>query len=309
MTTQCPQSFSPDTCPARNGYPAEAALNMATPSHFCSQSAGGEWFVHRASAVPESTLGAMSDVLLLLGAEVDNWSTSCILQQFRVCAGTAIYSEGAVTRSLYVVRYGSFKCFTTAEDGYERVVSFLVGRGNVLGLEGFGNHRRQPMGATALADTSVLVLPLHELDAWCRQSAALDYALHQALIAQLMQAQQAAAMMAAVASDVRLSRFLIWMSQRMAASGQSPVRLVLTMSRRDIASFLAVAHETISRGFGLLTDLGYVRVDNRNVEILDMEGLKSHAIHTRRDTDRARIHATPTASPAVRSTSAMPQST
>jgi CRP/FNR family transcriptional regulator len=67
----------------------------------------------------------------------------------------------------------------------------------------------------------------------------------------------------------------------MADRGQSPRRLLLRMNRRDIANHLGLAHETISRSFRLLVDRGWLRVDNREVEILDLDGLKRCARSTR----------------------------
>jgi CRP/FNR family transcriptional regulator len=68
----------------------------------------------------------------------------------------------------------------------------------------------------------------------------------------------------------------------MAECGQSPRRFHLRMSRRDIASYLGVAHETVSRSFGALSRWGWISVDNREVEILDLPGLKQFALNTRR---------------------------
>ena len=94
-------------------------------------------------------------------------------------------------------------------------------------------------------------------------------------------------MMAAVAAEVRLARFLVWLSGRMAERGQSPHRLRLRMSRRDIASLLGVAHETVSRSFTALAELGLLRVDNREVEILDAAGLRRCTRSTRGGIDDA----------------------
>jgi CRP/FNR family transcriptional regulator, anaerobic regulatory protein len=88
-------------------------------------------------------------------------------------------------------------------------------------------------------------------------------------------------MMAAVAAETRLARFLMWMSGCMAERGQSPRRLYLRMSRRDIASLLGVAHETVSRSFTALAEWGYLRVVNREVEILDAAGLRNCTRNTR----------------------------
>ncbi len=239
------------------------------------------WFIHRGGIVPETEPHRMSEVLALIGVPAEAWADHCAVRLMRVRSGTPFYSEGAAARSLYVVRHGAFKCLKTAEDGYEHMLGFAES-GDVLGFEGLACNR-QPLGVMALEDSSVLVLPLDELDAWRRQSPALDHALQRALSSQLTCAQEIAGMMAAVASEVRLARFLVWMSQRMAARGQSPRHFVLRMSRRDLASLLAVAHETVSRGFGLLAEWGYVKVDKRDVEILDIQGLHTCTRSTRRD--------------------------
>ena len=87
--------------------------------------------------------------------------------------------------------------------------------------------------------------------------------------------------MAAVAAEVRLARFLVQSSARATEAGRSPRRLRLPMSRRDIASYLGVAHETVSRAFGALAHAGLVQVNNRDVDVLDMAGLEACARVTR----------------------------
>lgn len=85
-----------------------------------------------------------------------------------------------------------------------------------------------------------------------------------------------------MAAKVRLARFLLQLSRCMADCGQSPRHFHLRMSRRDIANYLGVAHETVSRSFGVLSRCGWLQVDNREVEILDLAGLRQFALCTRR---------------------------
>ncbi len=244
------------------------------------------WFSPRRGVVPDTAPHRLGEVLGLMGVQAvdaDGRAGSAEVRQLRVRAGSLFCEEGAPLRALYLVRHGSFKWLRYAEDGYEHVFGFATA-GDLLGFEGLAAGR-QPLGVMALEDAGVLVLPLAELELWRRQHPALDQALLRALATQLVRAREHAAMMAAVAAEVRLARFLVWMSGWMASRGQSPRRFVLRMSRRDIASLLAVAHETVSRSFGLLAEWGYLRVDNRDVEILDMAGLKACTRSTRRDTD------------------------
>lgn len=203
----------------------------------------------------------------------------------RVRQGATLLYEGAPAKTVYVLRSGSLKCARTLEDGYEQVLSFAQ-PGELLGFEAlYCGH--QPISIVALEDVSAYALPMIGLQVLRQECAALDQAVQMALSRQLVCAAGTAEMMAAAAADARLARFLLWLSARMAEAGRSPRRLLLRMCRRDIASLLGVAHETVSRSFAALAGTGYVKVDNRNVEILDLNGLRILACSTRRPIEEA----------------------
>jgi len=204
---------------------------------------------------------------------------------WRLREHATLLHEGGPAQTLYVLRSGSLKCIHTQEDGYEQVLSVAL-PGDLLGFEAL-HSGRQPVGVVALEDVTVYALPLNGLRALRQQCPALDHAMQLTLSRQLIRAASTAEMIAAVASDVRLARFLLWMSTRMAELGRSPLRMVLRLSRRDIASLLGVAHETVSRSFTTLADAGHVTVDNREVEILDLAGLRQRALSTRKQLDDA----------------------
>ncbi len=60
--------------------------------------------------------------------------------------------------------------------------------------------------------------------------------------------------------------------------GYSAKHFILRMSRLDIASFLAIKHETVSRALSHLADLRYISVQRREVHVLDADGLKDMAM-------------------------------
>lgn len=239
------------------------------------------WSNGRCALMPMTAESPLSDLLALMGFEpgraVDNPPFSVPVWQVR--AGAALLVEGARAHHVYVVRAGTFKCIKTAEDGYEQVLAFAV-PGDVLAFEAMCRDS-QHMGAVALEDAIVYALPVRDLDAWRQCSPMLDHALQFALSRQLTRAGEMTELMAAVSSDVRLARFIVWWSNRMAARGQSSRRLLLRMSRRDIASLLGVAHETVSRSFSNFADQGLLQVDNREIEIIDVVGLKACTRNTR----------------------------
>ena len=236
--------------------------------------------------VPQRRSGAaerhsLADLLHLMGMDANDapGAEAYPLAVRQLHAGAPLFHQGTAAEAIYFVSVGLFKTFATAEDGYEQVLGFS-GRAEVLGFDAIwsGVH---PTGAVALEASHVYALPLRDVFTLGNRVAALDRVVHVAASRQLEQRGEIADVMAAVAAEVRLARFLVRLSARMSACGQSPRRLLLRMCRRDIASHLGVAHETVSRSFGTLADWGYLRVNYREVEICDLDALKAFARSTR----------------------------
>lgn len=251
-------------------------------------SCAAENVVHLApSARGDAGRSTVADVLALMGeADAESLQASRFpvpLRRLRM--GEVLFHEGGRAESIYFVRSGTFKTFRTAEDGYEQVLGF-IGRAEVLGLDAMRTHDHLT-AAMALEDCSVYALPMADLFALAEKCGALGRVLHLAVSDALARQCELADTMAAVAAEVRLARFLLHVSQHMAACGQSPRRFVLRMGRREIASYLGVAHETVSRSFTALTAWRLVEVDNRDVEITDMVGLRALSLGMRRQIDEA----------------------
>lgn len=223
----------------------------------------------------------LSDLMDLMGAtDWDRgWTDDIQLELHRAQVGMALFHEGAKAKYTYVVRVGTFKCIRTAEDGYEQVLAF-TGPGEVLGFDAvhLGVH---PVSAIALETATAFALPIRGLSDLRHQVPAFDEALLAALSRQMSHASDIAEVMAAVAAEVRLARFIVQLSTRLAERGQSPYRMHLRMCRRDIASHLGVAHETVSRSFSALAESGLVHIDNRELEILNLPALRELSKSTR----------------------------
>jgi CRP/FNR family transcriptional regulator len=245
--------------------------------------AHASWFVRAASRPQAEALQVdLHSLTELLGGTPGQAECEACSERFavqRVARGATLVHEGSSAATLYVVQSGSFKCVQTAEDGYEHVLGFAWRR-DVIGYDGLsGAH--YAFAAVALEDSRVIALPLASLGALRQRAAAFDAALQSIVARQLTHAGEIARVMAAVAADARLARFLVQLSSSMAERGQSPRRLLLRMNRRDIANHLGLAHETISRSLRLLADSGWLRVNNREIEILDQEALRRCARSTR----------------------------
>jgi CRP/FNR family transcriptional regulator len=80
--------------------------------------------------------------------------------------------------------------------------------------------------------------------------------------------------LAGMKADARLSAFLIGLSQRFANLGYSAMRFRLRMTREEIGSYLGLTLETVSRLFSRFSGEGLIRIDRREIEILDFTALR-----------------------------------
>lgn len=236
----------------------------------------GAWRLHRGAGAPQDGLAGL---LRLLGVDDAAPEAAAQITMRRVRAGVVLFHEGTCAQAVHFIAVGTFKFMHTAEDGYEQVLGF-AGRAEMLGYDALCQGRH-PTTAIALEDSTVYALPIGDLFALTACVPALGRVLHMAASRQLLHQVEIAHLMAAVSAEVRLARFLLQLSDHMAEHGQSPRCLYLRMSRRDIASHLGVAHETVSRSFGALANWGCIAVDNREVEILDRARLTACASNTR----------------------------
>ena len=75
----------------------------------------------------------------------------------------------------------------------------------------------------------------------------------------------------------RVARFLFELSTRYASFGQSSRAFYLRMSRAEIGSYLGLTLESVSRLLSRMHDDGLIKVNLRQVELIDVDALRAIA--------------------------------
>ena len=189
--------------------------------------------------------------------------------------GDQLFVTGSAFRSIYAVRSGSIKTFTFTEDGREQVTGFFL-PGELVGLDAIGRGIHHT-GARALQTTSVCEIPYPEFEALSQQIPSLARQLLRIMSREMHDDQVLLMLLGKRSADERLAAFLLNLSERFGQRGYSPVEYNLSMSRHDIANYLGLAVETVSRWFSRLQEDGIVAVRARNVRLLDLPRLRALA--------------------------------
>lgn len=190
--------------------------------------------------------------------------------------GSAIYRQGQLFDSLYIVRFGFVKTVVRDIEGTERVLSFPM-KSNLLGFDGIWEDRYSSE-ATALTDCQLIVIPFKQLlsaKTSCRELEALVY---RAISRELSEEHAGVSMASRLKAEARVARFLEELANRYAALGYSSKEIALPMTRRDIGCYLGLSLETVSRSFSILASMGVINVHRKMVTILKLEML--HRFHT-----------------------------
>lgn len=186
-----------------------------------------------------------------------------------------LYRTGDRMSGLFAVRSGSFKTFMTTSDGSEQITGFHL-PGELLGLDGF-SEGDYACDAVALESSTVCELSLEQFDALCSEVHGLRKQILSLMGKEINQEHMLLMALGQMKGEERLASFLLSLSQRFQTRGFSPNEFNLSMPRHDLANYLGLAVETLSRMFSKLDEDGILQVNRRNVKILDMFKLRQLA--------------------------------
>jgi CRP/FNR family transcriptional regulator, anaerobic regulatory protein len=209
-----------------------------------------------------------------LGVRIPAALLDSVVEHRQLEAGATLYMAGQKRCSVWVVSAGALKTCEVDMDGHEQVVGFHAG-GDVLGLERLEVPAHRGF-ALALEPTSVCRVPVTRLVA--RLSAMPELWRDMLGIAgrQIAQAREVHRVLGQLQTGQRLAWFLLEAKgPRRSANCQCSGNQVLQlpMQRQDIASYLGMTLETVSRSFSALQKEGLIEVRGRVVRLLDPAGL------------------------------------
>jgi len=176
-----------------------------------------------------------------------------------------LFEAGEPVHALHIVLQGALKTVAHEGTGTERVTSF-VHRGEVIGIEqrADGGHAAE---AVTLEPSIVLGLPIAGLERLCAGDPTL-WRLWWRTCAEPMDRHAAQLVLLARRTvHERLERFLWSLVHMPSVMGDSSHRLHLPMGRGEIASYLGMTNESVSRAFAKLADDGRIRVRGRHIDL------------------------------------------
>jgi len=186
------------------------------------------------------------------------------LSEFKYGRGAEVFGEAEPAEYVYQVIDGAVRSYKLLSDGRRQIGAFhLVG--DIFGLENGGVHR---FTAEAIVDTTVRLVKRVSLAHVAESDATVARDLLNMTATNLKHAEDHMLLLGRKTSLERVAAFLLEMDHRLTAAGI----MALPMCRRDIADYLGLTLETVSRALSTLHDqgiLGFLGQTQRQIVLLD----------------------------------------
>ncbi|HSX60036.1 MAG TPA: Crp/Fnr family transcriptional regulator [Tahibacter sp.] len=207
--------------------------------------------------------------------DIATLSTYVPVTRRRLRAGEHLYRAGQRFNALYLVHAGFLRASVSSSDGRQQVTGFPM-RGDLLGVEAIGSDTHT-VDIVALDACEVLELPYPAVMAACAAMASLQALVTRSLALELRRDHYWMLTLGTLTAEQRVAAFLLDLSRRHRALGFSACHFLLRMSRVDIASFLGIKHETVTRALSQLAARGVIAVERREIRVLSPDDLQQCA--------------------------------
>src|SRR5712672_2356569 len=190
--------------------------------------------------------------------------------EFSYKKGAEIYGEKEPADYVYQVKAGAVRSYKLLSDGRRQIGAFHLAS-DIFGLEDGSEHR---FTAEAIVNTTDRLIKRRSLEMVAESDAMVSRNLLSMTTSNLQHAEDHMLLLGRKTSLERVAAFLIEMDRRLTAAGVMP----LPMSRRDIADYLGLTLETVSRALSRLHGLdiiGFIGSNQRQIVLLDHRHLVS----------------------------------
>ena len=190
-------------------------------------------------------------------------------------SGQPLFHEGDPATRVFTLTRGALKLYKLLPDGRRQVTGFMF-PGDFLGISVDDEHA---FTAEAMTDSQLCWFPRNRFGEFVDSHSELEHELYRIAAHELAAAQAQMVLLGRKTAVERLASFFLGLLQRAEkTNGQQSRMIELPMSRLDIADYLGLTKETVSRVLALLKSKRIIRLDALDrVEVIDRPGLARRA--------------------------------
>ncbi len=184
-----------------------------------------------------------------------------------------VFAQGELTESFYNLREGVMRLYKLLPDGRRQIVGFAL-PGDFLGM---ATSARHGISADAVGPVAVCRFSRSSFARFIEDKPHLLRRVNELLVRELSQAQDHTVLLGRRLAEEKVASFLIGWRDRLARLGEATNRVPLPMGRQDVADFLGLTIETVSRTFTKLERDGLIEILPGGICLTDLERVEALA--------------------------------
>ncbi|MDP4588983.1 MAG: Crp/Fnr family transcriptional regulator [Candidatus Nanopelagicales bacterium] len=190
--------------------------------------------------------------------------------------GNTLFQEGDPGDRLYVVTEGKIKLSHASGDGRESVL-MVLGPGDMFGELSLFDPGPRTATAIAVTDSQVLGLGNTDLNPWLAGRPEVAQKLLQALAHRLRRTNEA--MSDLVFADVpgRVAKALLELGEKFGSKTEAGIYVNHDLTQEELAQLVGASRETVNKALADFVSRGWLKLETRSVELLDLERLSKRA--------------------------------
>lgn len=192
-----------------------------------------------------------------------------------VARGEILYRQGQKSTTIFAVARGSFKASAVNSQGRPSI-SELYFEGDFLGIEALGEASHAST-AEALEPGSVFRLSVPDLRAAIVDVPGLERELLLLMSREMCRREDHKLLLHKKTAATKLASFLLFLSERSNNNEAHPIYIKLQMRRQDIASYLGLTTETVSRLLSRFAKHRLIDVAQRRIRLRNLKAISQFA--------------------------------
>jgi CRP/FNR family transcriptional regulator len=222
------------------------------------------------STVVAGTLKATQLFSALDDPEIVSLSRRTAVRRF--AAGELLFSEGEPCQGLYVVVTGKVRIFKTAPNGREQVLAIEGPGASIAELPVFDGGP-YPASSAAILESQLLFISRSDFRAFCLEHPEVALKVLQIVGSRL---RRLVGIIEELSFTTLRHRLIAWLLREAKAHGRQTddgTTFDLGVSHQELAAHIGTVRELVSRNLARLQSQGFIRVNGREITIIDPEGL------------------------------------
>lgn len=183
--------------------------------------------------------------------------------------GQVIFFEGDVEDKLYIVNQGKIKIYKYNREGREQIL-YILSEGDFIGDMSLLKKGNFQFNAEALEDTLICTIAKDDFDEIITRNPEITLKILEVLHDRLMNLENLIQNLSTKDIEIRIASMLLSFAGDFGVEDESGIIINLPLNREEMANYIGVTRETISRKLTSLQDEGVIElIGNKKLIIKD----------------------------------------